>query len=277
MKTNSEFPEFDALAKIYMETEWALADADNTDDIVVSDRFKKKIKRIIFFERSLGILRKVAVVFLCLLIGGGTLIAINEDVRAAVVRFFKETFDTHTEYRDNMYGSEYKYDGMVYEPTWIPDGYEMAYKNISISNGLDLRYDKLIGDEKRSIFYSCNYLQNSTIGLNTEETVCHQIEINGKSVNYYESQKHGFASSLTWEEDKGKVIYISAEEDFETLRKIFENIVKNVSIISEANDYSPGNEYEFRSKTIIFDEKTIRYVFLNSKSKETLKIEKTTP
>ena len=273
MKTNSEFPEFDVLAKIYMETEWSLADADNTDDIVVSDRFKKKIKRIIFFERSLGILHKVAVVFLCLLIGGGTLIAINEDVRAAVVRFFKETFDTHTEYRDNIYGSDYKYDGMVYEPTWIPDGYDLCYYDIDVDMGIDIQYQKKDKDNTLELFYSCSFLQNSGIGFNTEKTTKYDVLIDGQNLEYYESIEEGYNSCLIWEDGEGRIVYIAGNVDYDTLCAVFLRKQKNNKVFETADDLGLSKDYRFASKRISINEGLTRYTYIDVKKDKVINME----
>ena len=88
---------FEFLAHVYVESELDIAEK-TIPEINVSKRFKNRIRQIIMIERGIVVARKVAAVILIFVLGFATLVMINEDVRAAVKKFLKETFSTHTTY-----------------------------------------------------------------------------------------------------------------------------------------------------------------------------------
>ncbi|MCR4778648.1 MAG: DUF4367 domain-containing protein [Lachnospiraceae bacterium] len=273
MKTKSDYPELDLLAKIYMESDWKLADADNSEEFLVSKRFKRKIDGIILFEKSLLVLRKIAVVLLVFLIGTGTLIVINEEVRATVIRFFRETFDTHTEFHDNLYGDDYDNADMVYVPTWIPEGYNVHYYNLDSQLGFDIVYYKMDGTQIEEISYSCNFIDNSGISVNTEMTNKKIITIDGKEVEYYESYDEKYDSSIIWNDKEGRIVYFSGKLGIDEFSKMFSGLQENSYVFKEADEMDLGGDFKFASKSVFYDEGRTKYIYINYKTGEILNIE----
>ena len=89
-----------------------------------SREFEKKIKKLKhkanhpILYRSL---QRVAVVFLVILVAGGTWISVSAEARAVFFGWVKEIYETYFVYHfegkaDNIHQTDYR-------PTWVPDGY----------------------------------------------------------------------------------------------------------------------------------------------------------
>ena len=264
--SSSEFPEMDLLAHIYMEADWALSGADEAVDITPSARFKSKIARIIFVERGLAYLRKAAMILVMLMVGLGMLLAVNEDVRASLYRkIFKKTYSTHTVYDDGIYPSHIDYKDMVYVPTWIPEGYELRYSDIGKGLGYSASY---VDKDLQEVFFTCHYTANASVGLNTENTTETMVEIDGKQVEYHESYAEGFNSSLIWIDEDTRLVYIAAEEDYETLKQIFLSMKEETELFKEADDLNLGKDYQFEIRQNFYDENMLRYQYSKWKDEE---------
>jgi hypothetical protein len=274
----TDFPDMDLLADIYVSADLktsGIEDIEETNsikEISVSDSFKKKIQRIIFYERSLAYLKRIAIYFLVVFTGVGTLILINEDIRAATIRFFKETFDTHKIFFDGDEMSNIDYKNLLYVPTWIPEGYELNYSMVDAKLGISNNY--INKTTHKELFYSCDLIINASVGLNTEGTVARNVVIGGKNVEYNESVKEGFNSSIIWTDQEGRVVYIAADEDFDTLKNIYESLELDNTLIKKADDLYLNKQYTFDSKEFFYDENRVRYIYTDENSRDVLYIEK---
>lgn len=91
-----------------------------------SPEFEAKIQQLQEKERChqqrRSIIRRVAAVFLAIVLGAGVWLATDSQARAAVAKWFREVYETHIVYR--FTGEAPGGELPTFKPTWIPDGYE---------------------------------------------------------------------------------------------------------------------------------------------------------
>lgn len=89
-------------------------------------RMERLIQRKCRVRRSSGlgrVLRRVAVVLLTVLLGGGVFLALDGEARAAVLQWFRETTEHSALYRFS--GEQEDKPLPVYTLGWVPDGFEL--------------------------------------------------------------------------------------------------------------------------------------------------------
>ena len=160
---------------------------------------------------------------LVVLIGFSMLCAFNTEVRAAVVTWFKETFETYSTY---WFTSEEQTELPVYELTWIPDGYELIREDsygqmygavyLRESNIMDgFTFDYSIADNDTQMTIQSHYGQHHSNSVNI-------------GVNYgelYLSDNVNEANALIWFDEEHSIMFsITSYMDSETILQIASNV-----------------------------------------------------
>ncbi len=156
-------------------------------------------------------LRRAAAVFLATLIALGTWLAVDDNARAAVLRWFREVYENSIVYR--FTGQEEAKVLPEFELTWIPEGYEQTYLHHS-----EISCDAIYGlpGSKTDVFVLSYCLMsestNMTIGNVDEPGI--SVEVNGVVGYFYPGTEASPASTLAWvREDLGVLIYINSRLD----------------------------------------------------------------
>ena len=151
--------------------------------------------------------RGVVAALIWLMLGFSVLFAVNTEVRAAVVGWFKETFGTYTAYWFD--GSEEK-TLPEYELTWVPEGYELVCDN-RLDQSRTVVYQR--GEDVTASF-SFSYdlpVNDSPLRIHTfdGEYTIEEIQINGCYGEFYQSHDMSVSSCLVWlDEDENAAITI---------------------------------------------------------------------
>lgn len=186
----------------------------------MSERFRRRIRGIILRESAVSVARRVAAVILTVLTVTGSLMLINEEVRAGVIRFFQKIYQTHTEY--HFQNDVMEWDGAfhLYEPTWLPEDYREGYRSTEEA-GLSIRYDHASGKE---IYYFCRDERMSGVSLNTENTERQEILYQGEWAEYYASCEEGFLSSFVWGNEYGCYFALSGDLTLDECMQIADSL-----------------------------------------------------
>lgn len=105
----------------------SLPDPDECDT-VFSPKFELRMKKLILYTDHpfrYWVQKSVAFFLLVVLLGGGGLLTFSTEARAAFFGWIREFYEGQFEYHyvgDNQSTPE----GIIYRPTWIPDGYEVT-------------------------------------------------------------------------------------------------------------------------------------------------------
>ena len=183
-----------------------------TDDEIeyeFSNGFKRKMKKLIRKSKTrssvgaMAFLRRRAVAFV-----------------AAIIILFASATEVYEKFTNIFFNesrsSQDTADGFtIYEPTYIPEGFELVNKNI---DGLILlEYEK--GND--FISYSQQCLENVSMHINTEGVELEELEFKGLPAKYYSNQG---VQNLLWYDDE-YMYMVSSTLDRDIVFKIAESIV----------------------------------------------------
>ena len=124
-------------------------------------------------------LQRVAVVLLVASLGFGSVVVVSPTVRAAVIRWVVEWYETHVVYR---YSGDQMPAGMpLYEITDLPDAYaEDVSERIEHSNLVRKRYRNGNDANAQSIYLTYMYMQQgSATSILTDNCETFDLKING--------------------------------------------------------------------------------------------------
>ena len=192
-----------------------------------SDQFEAKIENLKKTAKRKAAWRKFAktavAAVLVVLISFGMLCAVNTEVRASVVGWFKQQFGTVTKYWTD---ADEHTTLPTYEETWIPDGYEVIQIE-EASFGRVVVYQ--LGDDISTAFvidYSIA-TEDSPLHLYTfdGEYDIQQVTVNGYIGDFYIARDPDVSSALLWlDESTNTIINVMAYLDEEDMLRIAKGI-----------------------------------------------------
>lgn len=185
-----------------------------------SPEFERKMKKLI--RRTdhpirHRIMKAVACFLLAVLIGGGSVLALSTEARAAFVGWVKEVYETQFIYRF-FQTSEETSDNIVYRPTWVPPDYQIT--SDVVSDGRSITIYRNSADDLVVFTYFENTLSPVfQVEQDGTETYA-QVYVDGIPAELYLDQDEGEPNVLIWlDEAKGVVFRISAPfSDVELIR-----------------------------------------------------------
>lgn len=170
------------------------------------------------------VMKAVACFLLVVLIGGGSVLTLSADARAAFVTWAKEVYETQFIYRFFQTGEETS-NNTLYRPTWIPSDYEMISE--SILDGASTFVYK--NDANELVVFTC-FLNtaSSVFGVERDGTELYsQVLVGGISADLYLDPEEGESNVLIWiDESKGVIFRISAPFGENELIRMAESIEK---------------------------------------------------
>ena len=156
-------------------------------------------------------LRRAAAVFLATLIALGTWLAVDDNARAAVLRWFREVYENSIVYR--FTGQEEAKVLPEFELTWIPSGYE---RTDLLSNELAcaVMYAPPEAETESIIIYYCLMTEGGSGVVNNVNGLPVPVEINGVKGELYMGTESSPNNVLVWiREDVGVQISITSRID----------------------------------------------------------------
>ena len=191
-----------------------------------SDRFEQRMRSVIRRGNHPGIyktLQRVACVLLVLLMLFSSVMIFSTDVRAAVIGWIKEKYDTFYHY---FFPKEDEaVEKIEYTLGWVPDGYALANTFSSSTmetqiylhpTGNMIHFSYLLGTENRS-----DYVDN-------EEYECHELSFNGSIAEIFISTSPDKTNGIVWQDEALNVFFsISAPSEESELIRLAKGVIKN--------------------------------------------------
>jgi len=177
-----------------------------------SSEFEKKMNRLLRQQKSRELhrqaFRRVAAIFLAVLIGASAWLAVDTDARAAFVRWVRETYEDMTVY---WFREDPVLDSLpIYRPTVVPDGWQEVSAVGDDTIQAVLYVDAENKDEYGMIFsyYLLEASRNWQIIYTGTVT---DVEVNGCPGEFYYTETPGETNTLLWfDEDQGIGFSLSA-------------------------------------------------------------------
>lgn len=197
---------------------------DNIEEYEFSDRFERKMKKLIWQEAHAWIgnfvkyAKKVAIIFGCII---SSMLVVTMSVEAYRIKFF-ETLETiyrkaivYT-YTDEDEEAEFR----ILEPTYIPEGYHEYQEEIILGHSINYIYEN--EDKEWITWRQLMAHEGLTVGVDLEYDKEEKVEINGAiaSVRTYD-----YGRCYIYYEYENYVILLSADNlSTEEAVKILESI-----------------------------------------------------
>lgn len=150
--------------------------------------------------------RSAVAAILVVLIGFSMLCAFNTEVRAAVIGWFKKSFENYTAYwfNDNVE------DDLIpeYDITWTPEGYELVFDEVMPDSIIKLYQNP--ENELDGFTFNCYKPQADSpvkVEMLGSQHIVEQVYINGCSGDLYLSLDPNDSHCLIWSDDNNQVAF----------------------------------------------------------------------
>ena len=174
-------------------------------------------------------LQKVAMILLVFTLGLGSLMAVSPTVRAAVVRWVTEWYETHIVYRYS--GEQITGEMPQYEITDLPEGY-IEDERVNWPSYVSVVYQNK--DTDKTIYLDCTYMQQgSATDYVTDGVEVVPVAVNGLSGQLFLTDD--------WENKWNTITWIDAERnlqfeiDANVNRDVILHMAESVSLVKSEN------------------------------------------
>lgn len=195
--------------------------AGNDFEHEFSKSFEKKIRRIsrrVQHPILYRLPKQIACVLLIAVLTGTSWLTFDVEARATFFAWVKAQYELFVEYR---FVGDVPQEGIAYELTWLPDGFERM-EQYDLNSGGSVHYTTASG-QRIIFYYSRGNDVESLFVLDYSEII--PVEVNGRPADFYLSSSEDEANGLVWmSADEETLFCIVANQPQETLVKIAERV-----------------------------------------------------
>lgn len=197
-----------------------------SDEFMASFKSMKAQERIPRRKKGAGSLRRVAAVFLTVLIGSGMWLGTNAESRAALIRWFREFREDYVVY--TYEGEMPERDIGSYACTWLPDGMEVVDMDVSDTSG----YVVYTSENDGFAVLSYNYMHSGTAAYlfpsEEKELIHSELELNGMHADIYEESGEKNSCFIIWFDETNQISFdINGNLSREEIIRMAESVQKN--------------------------------------------------
>lgn len=147
-------------------------------------------------------LHNAACLLLACCLGFFTLMAASPTVRAAVIQWVQEWYETHIIYR--FQGAPTSEEMPDYQITELPEGFAEAERVESIGY-LQITYENEQGEK---IYLICSKMDSGTSAyVSTENMEISDIQVNGCMGQFYHSLDPNLSSAIVWTDERSNIMF----------------------------------------------------------------------
>lgn len=171
-----------------------------------------------------NVAQKIAVILLVFSLSLGSLMAVSPTVRAAVVRWVTEWYETHVVYRFS--GEQLSGEMPKYEITNLPEGY-VEDERVDWPTYISIIYRKANDENAPWIYLRYVYMQQGTVNnIGTEGADIIPVTVNGIEGQLYLARNPDESdSTITWiDPDKNIAFVVDAALDADSILHIAESV-----------------------------------------------------
>ncbi len=167
------------------------------------------------------VMKAVACFLLVVLVGGGSVLALSADARAAFVGWVQEIYESLTLY--HFEGERPRpIEDVNYRPSWVPEG----YKESSVPE-LYGQVNVIYRDNDDSMLLFCYSNDATNVYVGNEGATIHDVIVHGSPAEFYVYDTPGAANCIVWtNRDTGVIFWVLANLDEVSMIRIAESVEK---------------------------------------------------
>lgn len=188
-----------------------------------SPKFEKKMRHLchkVKYASAYSVTKRVACAIIAIVLCGSMLLMLNTEVRAAVIGWIREAYNSFTAY---FFVGDTNEDpvSQSYDFETVPEGYIFADR-MDTDSGTTILYMSEAG-RFLDLSYEFN-IDKNTFFFKPEDHIHTQENVDGKTMDIYLSKKPEYNSTIIWNVD-GKIIFqINANCDKDGLIALSRNV-----------------------------------------------------
>lgn len=203
-------------------------------DHVFSEKFEKKMAKLIgrvSYYGAYQVLRRVACVFIALVLSATMVVAVHPTARAAVVDWVKEKLEDFYHYV--FAGEQVEETPKAYSLGWVPEGYALLDSFEQGENKTFLYLNAGSGEMMQFIYvYGASYETLFAGSGDYEQTV---VSVEGRDAELYIAMDDGQANWIVWKDARGGTMFtITGFLSEEEMVKMAESLVAT-EVVPEAD------------------------------------------
>ena len=181
----------------------SLPDADECDHSF-SAKFEKKMRHLchrVKYASAYSVMKRIACAVIAIILSGSMLLMFNTEVRAAVIGWIKETYNSFTSYFfvDQVESEE----PLNYEFTKLPEGYRLLIRQETDAGNIAIYQD---GDG-RIMQLGCYTSKSGIVFVGGYEYEYSQVVVSGKTADLYIAKDPSHSNTIIWENGKGNMFF----------------------------------------------------------------------
>lgn len=187
-----------------------------------SPKFKRKMRMLV--RRTdhpirYWVQKAVACILLVILFGGGCVLALSAEARAAFVGWVREVYETWFVYKYEGENQELPKD-TVFQITWLPEGFVEVTHSASEDQVCAFYQD---GNSNSITFIYIRNMESANLYIEEGEVEVQTVQIGNLYADLYLDQRSGGANALVWN-DRGALFSLYGNCSGDDLIKIAENV-----------------------------------------------------
>lgn len=200
----------------------SLPEADECDHSF-SAKFEKKMRHLchrVKYASTYSVMKRVACAIIAIVLCGSMLLMLNTEVRAAVIGWIREAYNSFTAY---FFVGDANEDpvSQSYDFKTKPEGY-IFVDRMDTDSGTTILY---MSEEGKFLELSYEFnVDKNTFFFNPEDHTHIQVNVDGKTMDIYLSKSPEYNSTIIWDIDEKNIFKISANCDKDGLIALSKNV-----------------------------------------------------
>lgn len=190
------------------------AELASTEEVTTSPQFQRQMKKMLANPNAWAKRRKrplwkqcltrVAILLLVCSITLGAVIAVSPTVKAAVINWFMEQYDTYVIYR--FFGKSTSDEMPSYDITKLPTGYKKTEEDRELMDSVTVMYEN---EEDDLIYFRYSRMREGmALGINTEEAEIFDVSVHNCTGHFYLSTDPKQSNALIWFNEQEKMKFL---------------------------------------------------------------------
>lgn len=186
----------------------------STEEVETSPRFQRQIKKMLANPNAWAkqrrrplweqCLRRVAMLLLVCSITLGAMMTISQTVRATVIKWVMEWYDTQIIYR--FFGESTSDEMPSYDITKLPTGYKKTEETRELVDTMIVIYEN---EDDDTIYFEYSRMRDGMVlGISTENMEIYEINIHKFPGHFYKSTNPTESNTLIWLDEQKEIQFI---------------------------------------------------------------------